>query len=36
MTGKGEAGGKVTVTSQNDKKATGSVNEEGRYDVNIP
>ncbi|MDM8327811.1 Ig-like domain-containing protein, partial [Staphylococcus felis] len=36
ITGTGEAGSKVTVTFPDGTTATGMVNEEGRYEVNIP
>ncbi|REH83447.1 Ig-like domain-containing protein, partial [Staphylococcus felis] len=36
ITGKGEAGSKVTVTFPDGTTATGTVDEEGRYEVTIP
>ncbi|WP_274541728.1 Ig-like domain-containing protein [Staphylococcus felis] len=36
MTGTGEAGSKVTVTFPDGTTATGIVNVEGHYEVNIP
>ncbi|REI09020.1 YSIRK signal domain/LPXTG anchor domain surface protein, partial [Staphylococcus felis] len=36
ITGTGEAGSKVTVTLQDGTTVTGTVDEEGRYEVTIP